>query len=343
MMKNLKTFKTNKEDFSWKDIHVRYQSQLYNAPCWAISPSQNGDYLVSGGSDGKIHLSQNLNNFDEIKTYEEHKSDIVSLAWNSTNFFLSGSFDGTARLFHPSQNSSLGIFAHDDSVTCLSFHPLSDQKFVVGTFSNQAFLWDVQKNVVLKIFKFSFPLTACTFSPNGDLIVFGLLSGHCYVYSSESYSYITHFLVTSSRNKSAIGKKINSLQFVNDRLLLIATCDSRVRLYSMDNFRVVHKYVGHVNINSNMKISISPTGKHFMIPSEKNGSIFIYSVENSENFHGKNFLTKNFRNISNIIEGFRVGKSTLISDSCFLPNSTDKCFQCAACDKNGYVYLISSK
>jgi WD40 repeat protein len=88
--------------------------------------------------------------------------------------------DCTTRIFHPTTNSALGIFKHEDMIICLSFNPYACQKFIVGTFDCEVFYWDIESNFILNIFKFQSPPTACVFSPDGYMIAIGLMNVNCF-------------------------------------------------------------------------------------------------------------------------------------------------------------------
>jgi WD40 repeat protein len=89
MMSKLLSSKINKKEFISKEPLLISSTHLCSEPIWPVSPSREGNYLISGGSDGKIFLSKKLESFEIEKTYEEYSSDIITLAWNSKDFSLS--------------------------------------------------------------------------------------------------------------------------------------------------------------------------------------------------------------------------------------------------------------
>ena len=70
------------------------------------------------------------------------------------------------------------------------------------------------------------------------------------------FRYVTQFIAGPRGKKRTSNKKVTSIQFVgNEPKFFVATNDSRIRLYSLENFSVIRKYVGHESKESQMKMS----------------------------------------------------------------------------------------
>ena len=137
-------------------------------------------------------------------------------------------------------------------------------------------------------------------------------------------------------------KKITSIVFDNDNNFFVASNDSRIRLYSITNFSVIRKYVGHVAKDRRSMISLSPDGDYIMIPSETQGSVFIYPIDH-ENFFKGSPLTQYSRDRSSTCEGFKFSKEIVITGAVFTLQHSENHLSVIVSDNRGNIYLVLSR
>ena len=120
-------------------------------------------------------------------------------------------------------------------------------------------------------------ITAGEFCPNGLLIV-GLSNGFCLVLTYNCFSRVIEILTkVDCRNKKgpkSKGRPITGLDFVSEDLFLVTTKDSRIRLFSTENYEIKQKYKGLKNEHSKLVASVGKYSMHVICGSE-NGNVYI--------------------------------------------------------------------
>ena len=76
---------------------MKQQGHSSEMSCLAYSP--DGQYIVTGGEDGKVKLWNVTSGFCFV-TFTEHTSSITSVQFsNNKKFLISASLDGTVRAY----------------------------------------------------------------------------------------------------------------------------------------------------------------------------------------------------------------------------------------------------
>jgi len=123
--------------------------------------------------------------------------------------------------------------------------------------------------------------------------------------------------------------------------LLVSTNDSRLRLFSMDDFSQVMKYKGLVNYSMQISASFSESGE-FIISGSENGSVYIWNttIPNSTGFSllggggAKKDKNKSY-------ESFESTKASLpiVTEALFVPTKSVKhCFNSSGVLAGGTSY-----
>eukprot|EP00833_Pecoramyces_ruminatium_P014589 jgi/Orpsp1_1/1188621/evm.model.d7180000066143.1 len=278
-------------------------------PIWALSFSQNGKYLASGGQDMIIRVwilyseiqdylsspetsdtKQNIMKKKKLspvfrsypyRYYRGHTSDILDLSWSKTDFLISSSMDKTVRLWHVMHNECLRIFQHEDFVTSIRFHPKDDRYFLSGSLDSKIRLWSIQEEKVVYWNDLSNDqlITSVGFSQDGSFAIAGTFQGDAIFYEFEKLKYNTQIKVCNPK----VQKKITGIEpfprFSSGAdSILFTTTDSRIRLFQLDDKSCTKEYKGLTNKSGQIKASFSDDGKYIICGSEDR-QVYIWNVE----------------------------------------------------------------
>lgn len=338
-----KTFLKHKKEPFYKQPFIDQIIDDNPATVRALARSPDGLYIASGGEDGSIVLYSFKDYLDRIKRFEGHSGDITDLKINRQYFILSASVDNTVRLWHPSHPKELGIFKHDDIITCVDFHPTDSGIFVACTLCGTVVVWSIRDSQVQQTIKFSSPPTAAAFSPDGAFLAIGCINSMCFIYALPDYRYVTQFIAGPRKNKVPTDKKITSIVYISPSEFLIASNDSRIRMYSTENYSLIRKFGGHKTGSYHLHVSLSPDNQQIMMPSEAKGALYLWPIDHLKHFQKKNFLDNFSREMSFTCEGFKLGKTEVITAALFMSNHTVDKMSILVGDTHGNLYLMNSK
>ncbi|KAF2434095.1 WD40 repeat-like protein [Tothia fuscella] len=281
---------------------------------WALEFSKDGKYLATGGQ-GKVvrvwavistleerrqHEKEQLQNVPGnqpirmsaavfqstvYRQYEGHEGAVIALSWSKNNFLLSASGDKTVRLWHVSRNECLCTFKHTEHVLSVQFHPRDDRFFLAGSRDMKLRLWSIPDKGVAFWKQCPEIITAVAFTPDGKTAIAGTVNGICLFYETEGLKYQNQMHVRSAHGKNAKGSKISSIQTLNvpphtersEVKLLIASNDSRIRLYNLRDKALEIKFKGHKSEERSIHATFSEDARYVISGSEDKGA-YIYST-----------------------------------------------------------------
>mmetsp|Transcript_22521 Transcript_22521/g.22252 ORF Transcript_22521/g.22252 Transcript_22521/m.22252 type:complete len:106 (+) Transcript_22521:825-1142(+) len=93
-------------------------------------------------------------------------------------------------------------------------------------------------------------------------------------------SFLTQIQCKNRKGRKKAGRKITGFDFLDDQQFIVSTNDSRVRLYSLEDFNVKQKYKGCKNEKFPIKASFSHNNMHLISGSE-NGKVCIWNTFSS--------------------------------------------------------------
>ncbi|KAG7383307.1 WD repeat-containing protein 44 [Phytophthora pseudosyringae] len=287
-----------KEKRDLEDLCLAQTLSKHTGTIWTMKFSHDGARLVSGGQDAilrvwKVQISseedanvaresdeKQILDGEPERSYQGHTMPIVDVSWSRSNFILSASMDKTVRLWHISREDCLHVFHHPDSVPAVDFHPREDRYFLSGCFDNKARVWDIPDGCVVSYVQTPVMITAASFNPSGTRAIVGLLNGQCIFYQvnpHQQMNYYTQIECRNSRGPMRKGRKVTGIEFDPEgRYFLVSTNDSRMRLFSVDNYSRICKYKGLVNGHLQIKGRFSQDGD-FVICGSENGSVYVWN------------------------------------------------------------------
>jgi len=252
------------------------------------------------------------------REYRGHKADVVDIDWaKRSDLLLSASMDSTVMLWRVSKDKCLCMFQHADYVTSVRFHPLNSAYFVSASFDSRIRLWKIPDRRVVAWNQLETLVTAVAFSQDGGFIVAGLYNGHCVFFNVDMDSFqLNWYNKLECWDGKRSGKKITSIQYwhnqktgdgsLNDGCAqcLVTTNDSRIRLYTIKNYKIslTAKYKGFKNNELQIAATFSDDGKYVIAGSE-DGGIYIWNKEIRNNSFMS--LKKNLHSKTNAYEMIR--------------------------------------
>ena len=247
-----------------------------------------------------------------------HKKDITDLCWSpfKYNLLLSSSVDNDVILWDVSKNKNCLIqkYKHDDYVTCVQFSPTDENIFITGCFDKYIRIYKInddnkvnKKNKNVKdisrtltdsfgFFNITDKITSLSFYPDGSQIAIGTINGKIHVYDlfSNSGRYNHNFNCRNRVGKNSLGKKVTSINFINKKNAIISTCDSCVRLVSMDEGKNLSKYKGYVNENGMIRADID-LSNDIIISGSEDGYCYSWKMLAEDTHYLKNYNYECFK------------------------------------------------
>ena len=247
-----------------------------------------------------------------------HKKDITDLCWSpfKYNLLLSSSVDNDVILWDVSKNKNCLIqkYKHDDYVTCVQFSPTDENIFITGCFDKYIRIYKInddnkvnKKNKNMKdisrtitdsfgFFNIADKITSLSFYPDGSQIAIGTINGKIHVYDllSNKGRYSHNFNCRNRVGKNSLGKKVTSINFINKKNAIISTCDSCVRLVSMDEGKNLSKYKGYVNENGMIRADID-LSNDIIISGSEDGYCYSWKMLAEDTDYLKNYNYECFK------------------------------------------------
>ncbi|KAL8477082.1 hypothetical protein ACS0TY_029407 [Phlomoides rotata] len=310
-------------------VYGEQQVKAHNGLIWAMKFSPDGRYLASGGEDGVVCIRRvtmvdaNKSTYEkskfvvipekifhleeeEVQRFKGHSSDVLDLAWSTSNQLLSTSMDKTVRLWDVESDECVGVFHHSNYVTCVQFNPVDERYFISGSIDGNVRVWGIRSGRVEEWANVGDDIvTAVCYQPNGKGFVVGTLSGNCRFYESSGDELLQNAEINIQAKRKSSSNKITGIQFVNNesRRLMITSEDSKIRI--LDGLEVVCKYKGLTKSGSQMCASFTSSGRHIVSIGE-DSHIYLWNYDDDDTciqtrvFHAKS-KSKSIRSCENFI------------------------------------------
>ena len=167
----------------------------------------------------------------------------------------------------------------------------------------------------LGLLNLSVKITSLSFFPDGSQIAVGTFNGkiHVYDFMANSVRYNRNFNCRNKIGKNSLGKKVTSITFINKRNAVISTCDSCVRLISMNEGKNLSKYKGYVNENGMIRADVDFSNDIILTGSE-NGFCYTWKLLAEDEKYLKNYNYESFKPFERDI----VECSIVVDEKCFV-------------------------
>ncbi|XP_015960749.1 WD repeat-containing protein YMR102C-like [Arachis duranensis] len=301
-------------------LHLCQEFQAHEGGISIIKFSLDGRFLASGGEDKVIHVwevqecgltpsipgqteappdkkkrgkGSSIPDWVQVPefvfnlsekpycSFNGHLDEVLDLSW-SKSLLLSSSMDKTVRLWDLETKACLKFFAHNDYVTCIQFHPIDENYYISGCLDAKVRVWNIPARQVVDWTDIEEMVTAITYTPDGHGAIVGTIKGDCRTFKVQDHQLSDPGTINFTQKKKSQIKKITGFQFAprNTSEILITSGDSRIRI--VDGSKVLHKFRGFRNGNSQIAASFSPNGRYIISASE-DSQVFVWKYEEPRN------------------------------------------------------------
>ncbi|XP_022257607.1 periodic tryptophan protein 2 homolog [Limulus polyphemus] len=151
---------------------LKQQGHFNTMSCLAYSP--DGQYIVTGGDDGKVKVWNTGTGFCFV-TFTEHESGISGVTFTqSGKAILSASLDGTVRAFDLQRYRNFRTFTSPQRTqfSCLAVDPSGEIVCAGSQDTFEIFVWSLQTGRLLEVLSgHEAPVSGISFSPNQAILV----------------------------------------------------------------------------------------------------------------------------------------------------------------------------
>jgi WD40 repeat protein len=142
----------------------------------ALAWSPNADQFAIGGSDYDIRIISSADG-ETLLRLENHQGAVVSLDWSAAGQLLSGSRDGTARIWDASTGEELRVLPSEGGqINDAAWSPNGSEIATAGLFPVVQ-IWDVRTDRPPIVLQQEVEITRLAWAPGGTLIALGGADG----------------------------------------------------------------------------------------------------------------------------------------------------------------------
>ena len=139
--------------WEWQSETYALKQQGHSNSMTCLSYSPTGQYIITGGHDGKVKLWSTINGFCTV-TFQEHTSSVTGVLFSrNQKFVVSSSLDGTVRAYDLTRYRNFKTFTSQRPVQfgCVALDS-SDEFLAAGGYDYfEIFLWSVKLGLLLEV------------------------------------------------------------------------------------------------------------------------------------------------------------------------------------------------
>ena len=235
--------------WEWQSESYVLKQQGHYFDMNTVSYSPDGQYIATGGDDGKVKVWNATSGFCFV-TFSEHSAAISGVEFAKQGQILfSASLDGTVRAFDLVRYRNFRTFTSPSPVQFSSFAvDPSGEVVVAGSIDSfEIFMWSVQTGKILDILSgHEGPVGSLSFSPTGNLL------------ASGSWDKSVRLWNVYGRSRAVepfqFGAEVLALAFRPDgKELAITTLDGQVTFYDVDQGRQKSVIEGRKDVSGGRK------------------------------------------------------------------------------------------
>ncbi|KAH6790684.1 hypothetical protein C2S51_005690 [Perilla frutescens var. frutescens] len=236
-----------------------------------------------------------------LHEFHGHEGEVLALSWSKNGHLLSSSVDKTARLWRVGHENCLGVYSHNNYVTCVEFNPVDDNNFISGSIDGKLRIWEVQGGRVIDWTDFREIVTAVGYRPDGKGGVVGSMDGTCRFYDILDNRLQLGDPICLKGKKKLPGKRITGFQYCPTDVskVMVTSADSQVQILSGTN--IVCKFKSNRSSTSQMPAAaFTSDGEHIVSATEdSNVRVWNYTAQDQKSSRLKkvwsceSFLSRN--------------------------------------------------
>ena len=278
------------------------------------SPFKN-EFLLSASVDHYVILWDiSLENNCLVEKFE-HNDLVTSIQFSpiNENIFVTGCLDKYVRIYNISnyinQKTNNNIYDNMEDNIDIKDNILEKK----GTKKLKESVTNFSATKIKDFFNLTDKITSVSFFPSGYQIAIGTINGKINIYDlfDQNVRYNHSFTCRNRVGKNSLGKKLTSITFINKSQALITSCDSCIRLISMNDGKNISKYKGYINEHSMIRASVDLSNDIILSGSE-DGSCYVWHIKNEEKKR-KNYNYEYFKPFCRDI----VECSLIIDEKCY--------------------------
>ena len=272
------------------------------------------DLLLSASVDHFVIL-WDISQEDNCLIEKFEHNDLVTCVQFSPvneNIFLTGCFDKYVRIYNilnyiNKKNIKSSIEINNNFI--IENNNKKKQKIFKESISS----FSAKK--IKDFFNLTDKITSVSFFPEGNQIAIGTINGKINIYDlfDQNVRYNHSFTCRNRVGKNSLGKKVTCITFINKKNAIVTTCDSCVRLISMNDGKNISKYRGYENEKSMIRASVD-LSNDIIISGSENGCCYVWHIINEEGKKRKNYNYEYFQPFSKDI----IECSIIIDEKCFV-------------------------
>ncbi|KAL7149837.1 hypothetical protein ABFS83_05G068100 [Erythranthe nasuta] len=229
-----------------KDDHMKFLKKSSESSCVILPPKA-------------FQLSEK-----PLHEFHGHSGEVLSLSWSKNGYLLSSSVDKTARLWRVGNDGCLGVYQHNNYVTCVEFNPVDDNNFISGSIDGKLRIWEVEGGRVIDWIDIREIVTAVCYRPDGKGGIVGSMDGSCRFYDIIDNRVELGASVCLKGKKKSPGNRIIGFQYCpSDVSKVMVTCaDSQVQILCGTN--ILCKFKGNRGTVSQVPAAFTSDGEHII-------------------------------------------------------------------------------
>ncbi|KZC03862.1 Periodic tryptophan protein 2 like protein [Dufourea novaeangliae] len=155
--------------WEWQSETYAMKQQGHSNNMNSLAYSPDGQYIVTGGDDGKVKLWNTINGFCSV-TFHEHTSTVRSVLFShNRKFIVSASLDGTVRAYDLARYRNFRTLTSPRPVqfSCVALDSSDEFLAAGGQDFFEIYLWSVKLGTLLEIMSgHEGPVVGLAFNPN---------------------------------------------------------------------------------------------------------------------------------------------------------------------------------